>query len=130
MCHLSRGLRTLPLPVIPRHRDCGRKRIAVNEVESNPCVRCNLTDGRFEGMLRDFTSHQPRRVSSRFFYKFPFLSRSQVLRALLAIFFQIQFFLAQLSASLLVNTEYKLDIEHLCNILCILDITPYYINQS
>ena len=36
----------------------GRKLIAVNEVESNPSGWCNLPDGTFDSMLRDFTSHR------------------------------------------------------------------------
>ena len=32
----------------------GRKLVAVNEVESNPAVPCNLPDGTFDSMLSDF----------------------------------------------------------------------------
>ena len=55
MCHLSRRLHTLPLQAIMRGLGaCGRKLIAVNEVESNPLVQCNLPDGTFDSMLSDF----------------------------------------------------------------------------
>lgn len=61
MYHLSRGLHTAPLPV--PHAAAGNSlqenpQHALNEVESNPSVRCNLPDRTSDSMLSDFTSHQ------------------------------------------------------------------------